>query len=67
MAEQGKINLNTASYEDLQHISDVGDECARRIIEEREKRGGFQSIEELDQIGGFGREAVQNLKAQAHV
>lgn len=63
MAE--KLNLNTASREELDRIPDIGGDCAERIIEDRNKRGGFRSMDELDQIGGFGREAIQNLEANA--
>lgn len=67
MANERKIDLNNASYEELQAVSNVGEECAKRIVEERERRGGFENINELDSIGGFGQEAIQDLKSQAYV
>jgi competence protein ComEA len=45
-----KINLNTASREELSRIPNIGDDCASRILDEREKRGGFSSIEELGNL-----------------
>jgi competence protein ComEA len=67
MAPQDKVNLNTASEQELQRLQNIGDECARRIIQERERRGGFESISDLDSIGGFGEEAIKSLKNQAYV
>lgn len=67
MTRQNKINLNYASREELERLSDVGDECAQLIIEERERRGGFETIEELSSIEGFGNKAIQHLKEEAYV
>lgn len=61
--EGNKINLNTASAEDLERISDIGPDYARRIVEERDRRGGFERIEDLDRVEGIGRETIQQLKA----
>lgn len=66
MAEN-KVNLNTASAEELDRIPNIGDECVERLIEEREKRGGFNSLDEIDQMPGFGDEAIKNLKQHATV
>lgn len=53
--------------EELGKIRDIGDECVQRIIDERERRGGFESISDLDSIGGFGGEAIKNFREQACV
>ena len=58
----GKIDLNTASAQELQQISDIGPEDAQKIIQERNRRGGFKNIDELGQIPGFGRETVKQLE-----
>lgn len=62
-----KMNLNTASEAELKGVTGVDDECARRIVEERERRGGFNSVEELDEMKGFGEQAIRHLKEQATV
>lgn len=67
MAEQEKIDLNTASREELERLSEVSSECAQRIIEERQRRGGFQSISDLDTIGGPDSRSIRNLKAITYV
>jgi competence protein ComEA len=64
--QSGKVNLNTASREELGRIKGVGDECARRIIAERERRGGFKDVSEMDSME-FGPQTVRHLKEQATV
>ena len=63
--EGEKIDLNTASQEDLERISDIGPDYARKIVEERDRRGGFDSIDELDQVEGVGPETIKQLRASA--
>ena len=42
-------------------------ELARRIVEYRTARGAFQSIEELAEVSGIGRETVELLSDQITV
>lgn len=66
-AEGRKIDLNRASAEEIERISDIGPDYARRIVEERERRGGFKRIEELDELEGFGPETIRQLHESGHV
>jgi competence protein ComEA len=65
--EGGKIDLNTASEQDLERISDIGADYARKIVDERNRRGGFDNIDELDSVPGIGPETIKQLKASATV
>lgn len=67
MADNSKVNLNTASVEQIDRIPNIGRECAERIVHERDQRGGFKSINELDQMKGFGDDALRNLHEHATV
>lgn len=49
-----KINLNTATIEDLMTIKGIGETYARRIIEFRDSIGGFTHMEQLKEIEGIG-------------
>ena len=65
--EGNKIDLNKASVQDLERISDIGPDYARKIVEERDRRGGFNSIEELNGVPGVGPETIKQLHASAVV
>jgi len=55
------IDLNRCTAEDLQQLEGVGPALARRIIEFRNTRGQFASIDELRQIPGIGRKTFRAL------
>jgi competence protein ComEA len=56
------LNLNTASFEELDRLPGVGPVLARRIIEFREKRGGFRRVEELLAISGMSERKWQVVR-----
>lgn len=56
------INLNTASASELEELPGVGESRAKAIVEAREKRGGFKSVDELEEVKGIGKAAVDKLR-----
>jgi competence protein ComEA len=56
-----KININTASAEQLQVLNGVGPATAAAIIEHRESNGQFKSVAELKSVKGIGDKKLQNL------
>jgi competence protein ComEA len=48
------VHLNSASQEQLETLDGIGPSLAQRIIDYREQHGGFRSLDELDQVSGFG-------------
>lgn len=56
------LDLNTASVEDLQEISGVGEVLANRIVNYRAKIGEFRSILQLKDIYGLNFETREKLK-----
>ena len=58
----GKINLNTASISQLDTLDGIGPATAQKIIEYREKNGGFNSIDELKSVNGIGNAKFNKIK-----
>ncbi len=57
-----KIDLNAATRAELEALPGVGPELAKRIIEFRESRGPFKSVEQLDNVKGFGPKLMEKIR-----
>jgi uncharacterized protein len=53
------VNLNTASYHLLSHVSGIGPGLARAIVERRTKEGLFRSRAELLEVPRFSRKIFE--------
>jgi competence protein ComEA len=56
------LNLNTATVADLDALPSIGPKTAERIIEYRQKIGGFKKIEQLMNVRGVGEKNFLKLK-----
>ena len=61
------VNLNTATATQLELLPGVGPATAQRILEYRQKSGGFKKIEELMNVRGIGEASFLKLKALVSV
>ncbi len=57
-----KINLNTASKEELTKLSGIGEAKAQDIIDYRNANGSFKTIEEIKNISGIGDALFAKIK-----
>jgi competence protein ComEA len=61
------LNLNTATLMELETLPGVGPVLARRIVEFREKKGGFRRVEELLVIPGISERKWKLIKDKVEV
>ena len=60
--DAAKINLNSATAEQLTSLPGIGSATARLIIEHRTRVGKFNRIEELLNVKGIGEKKFEALK-----
>ena len=57
-----KVNLNTASVQELIELPGIGEVLAARIVAYREENGPFQSLDALKQVSGIGDKLVEKIR-----
>lgn len=55
------LDINNATAEDLKKVYGIGDGLSERILKEKEKFGGFVSMDQLQDVWGLSPEVIQNL------
>ena len=62
-----KVNINTATSEELQKLPGIGESIANRIITYRKENGKFNKIEDLKNVSGIGEAKFNNIKSYIFV
>ena len=58
----GRVNINTATLEELTTLPGIGDTRARAIIDYREQNGDFGNIEDIMQVTGIKEKSFSKIK-----
>ncbi|PVZ04995.1 ComEA family DNA-binding protein [Actinomycetospora cinnamomea] len=61
-APGGRVDLNTATLEQLDQLPGVGPVTAQRILEWRAQNGRFTAVEQLQEVSGIGEARLANLR-----
>jgi len=61
------LDLNSATLDELIDLPGIGPVLAQRIIEYRERHGGFKTVEELLEIRGIGPKRFEQLKGRVRL
>jgi len=56
------LHLNTATIEQLERLPGVGPALAKRIVEFRDRKGGFKRIEELLAVPGVSEKKWKAMR-----
>jgi len=65
--KDARVNVNTASAAELETIPGVGPVTARAIIDRRETRGPFRSVEDLLDVKGIGPKKLEAMRESVTV
>ena len=56
------VNLNSATVPQLETLPGIGRSTAEKIVEYRQKSGGFKKVEDLMNVQGIGEKSFLKLK-----
>lgn len=60
--ESFRVNINTATKEELMKLPGIGEKTAERIIRHRQTYGEFKRIEDIMNVGGIGQKKFEKIK-----
>ncbi len=61
-AAMERLDLNTATVEQLMGLKGVGEVTARAIVDYREQNGPFRSVDDLIRVRGIGEKKLEALR-----
>ena len=56
------VDVNQAQWPELANIPGVGEELARRVVEDRTTRGPYRTVRDLRRVRGIGAITLERLK-----
>ena len=67
VGKEGKVNINTATVEELKTLKGIGEKKAEAIIEYRKKNGSFKNKEDLMKVRGIGKKLYESFQERVIV
>ena len=61
-AAGGKIDINSASLEQIEAVKGVGHDLAQNILAYRKDHGAFKTLDDLDNVKGVGKVRLEALR-----
>ncbi|MCX7570471.1 helix-hairpin-helix domain-containing protein [Tumebacillus sp. DT12] len=65
--QSGKINLNTATADELDKLPGIGSTRAQAIVDYRQSNGRFLTVDDLKNVPGFGVKLVDQVRGSVFV
>jgi len=62
-----KININIADIQELDTLPGVGEATANKIINYRDEKGKFNSIEDIKNVNGIGDKKYEDIKGKISI
>jgi len=60
--DDGKIDINRATAEQLQQLKGIGPSKAKAIVDDREQKGSFKSIADIKRVKGIGEKLYAGIQ-----
>ena len=58
----GRLNINTATVDELTALPNIGPSRAASIVDYREREGPFGSVDDLTNVGGIGEKITDSIR-----
>ncbi len=65
--DDSRINLNTASIQQLDALPEIGPVKAGEIVRLREEMGGFRTVEDILNVDGIGEKILEGIRDKVFV
>ena len=59
---ENKVNINSATKEELSSINGISETIAEKIIEYRETNGEYKTLEEIMNVSGIGTKTYEKIR-----
>ncbi len=61
-ASDDKLDLNHATAREFERLPGIGPVLAKTLVEDRERRGPFKTVEELKRVKGIGAKRMERVR-----